>query len=180
MPKIRDRQFQKTARYVVRVRSDREHSWKHHFRGVFAEVIGYLEFLSKDDKEWFVWAQVDDIVKHCNRYHKGKPYSRAAVLLALEYFRALRIVSGIVERKRFTQGGEMHTYVGRIVTPHHVLCEAVCIRDRFNYCAFKPHKKTPGHKWQGEKQKLAAGKGTGSPVIWYAGPVTEKDWVSRV
>ena len=60
------------------------------------------------------------ITAHCNRYRKGKPYSRRAVELALEYFRALWIVSPVVERTRLNQAVEMQTFTGRIVTPHHV------------------------------------------------------------
>ena len=52
MPKIRDRNFSKTARPLVRIRIDRPHGWKHHFRGVFAEVIGYLEFVGQARPAW--------------------------------------------------------------------------------------------------------------------------------
>lgn len=173
MPKIRDRKFKKTARPLVRMRTDRPHSWKHHFRGVFAEVIGYLELLAKNDPlcEMFTWVQVEDIVKHCNRYHKGKRYSHAAVCLALEYFRAQHIVSGVVERRRFNQTGEPYTFAGRIVTPHYVFCKP---DDRGRFCVFDPYRKTPGHKWAGQKQKLATGSATGAPVIWWAGPVKKR------
>lgn len=170
MKKVRDRKFNKSIRTLVRIRIDRPHGWKHHFRGVFAEVIGYLELLAKRDpqREGFTWATVENIVKHCNRYQKGKPYSLGAVKLALEYFRTARIVSGVIERTRMNQAHEMQTFTGRIVTPHHVLCEGAV---NGKYCAFKPYRNTRGHKWAGCKQRLAAGQNTGSPVIWYAGPV---------
>ena len=170
MPKIRDRKFTHTDRRWVRLRNDRKHSWKHHFRGAVAQVIGYLELLAKKDpfKEFFVYAQVDDIVKHCNRFG-GKGYSKAAVKLALEYLRELWIVSDIVERPRLNKAGELQMFSGRIITPHYAMCET-----SGPFCKFAPGKLVRGHKWVGTKQKLAAGPATGKPVIWYGGPVEKR------
>jgi hypothetical protein len=166
------RTFNKSVRWMVRVRTDRPHGWKHHFRGVLAEVIGYLDLLAKRDYaingEWFVWAQVEDMVAHCNRYNKGKRYSRAAVEKALAYLRALRVVSGAIERGRMNRAGEMQVFTGRIVTPHHVLCESAV---NGKYCAFKPHRNTKGHVWAGAKQTKNVGRAASAPVIWYVGPV---------
>jgi hypothetical protein len=172
MPKIRDRQFNRTVRPPVRLRTDRKHSWRNHFRGVVAEVVGYLEMLSQRDYkgEFFVWAQIDDIVEHCNRYG-GKKYSKAAVKLALEFLRKLRVVSGIVERKRFNQAGELQTFSGRIVTPHYVLCGTIA---RGKYCCFVPNRNTPGHVWMGVKATKNVGSHGSAPVVWYAGTVTKK------
>jgi hypothetical protein len=170
MKTVRERKFNKSVRYMVRIRGDRPHSWKHHFRGVFAEVIGYLEMLAKRDplREWFVWPTVENIVEHCNRRNKGKQYSRRAVELALEYFRTARVVSGTVERGRMNQAQELQWFTGRIVTPHYVLCESAV---GGKYCAFKPYRNTRGHKWAGTKQTKNVGRAASAPVIWYAGTV---------
>jgi hypothetical protein len=170
MPKIRDRNFSKTIRYVVHIRSDRPHSWKHHFRGATAEVVGYLELLSKRDHEWFVWATVDNIVEHCNRYRKGKPYSRAAVKQALELLRKLHVVSPAVERKRKNQANEFQTFTGRVVTPHYAMCEATY---KGKSCSFRPTKVLPGHRWATEMQTKNVGSKGRSAVVWYDGPITK-------
>jgi hypothetical protein len=172
MPKIRDRNFSKTPRYMVRLRNDRRHGWKQHFRGVVAEVIGYLEMLARNDPhgEYFVFAQVENIIEHCNRY-KGAQYSRRAVELALEYLRKLRIVSGVVERKRLNQAQEPQVFTGRIVTPHYAMCETVL---NGKYCSFKPSKVLPGYKWAAEVQTKNVGRARRAPVVWYAGVVKKR------
>jgi len=170
MPQIRDKNFNRTARPLVPIRADRPHGWKHHFRGAAAELIGYLEFLSKKDPagEFFVYATVDAMVQRCNRRGTGKPYSRIMVERMLEYFRALWIVSGVVERKRLNKAGEPQVFSGRIITPHHVFCESAV---NGKYCAFKPGKFKPGHKWHVDKATKNVGRAKATPVVWYAGVV---------
>lgn len=171
-PTIRKRQFRRSFVRMARLRTDRPHTWKSHFRGAVAEVIGYLEMLSKKDPcgEFFVWAEVEDIIRHCTRY-KGKAYSRAAIKLSLEYLRKLVIISGIVHRPRLSIRGEMQLFAGRIVAPHYALCTPFA---RGNYCEFvgfseNPDKMIRGHKWISVRVTSNVGRKKSGVITYYAG-----------
>ncbi|MGB8495789.1 MAG: hypothetical protein WCE53_15420 [Candidatus Acidiferrum sp.] len=120
---------------AVRLKAGEPCSHKRHFRGVLREVISYLELLAQNDPEYFVWATVEDIVEHCQRYH-GKRYQRREVEYALDIFRRLWIVSGIVKRVR---GGVERE--GRVVAPHF----AVFHRSAKNRCSYAQHS-IPGQR----------------------------------
>lgn len=100
----------------VKLRGGEECSWRKHFRGLLRDVVSYLDLLANNDPERFVFARVEDIIKHTQKL-KDTPYNRRQVEYALAYLRSQWIVSGIVTRLRF---GVWHE--GRIVTPHYAMC----------------------------------------------------------
>lgn len=113
--------FKRSQPMSCRIRRDEPHDLKHHFpKGAVREVMGYLSLQAVRDPERFVFAGIDDIVAHCNRY-KGSAYQRRMVEYAQEYLRELRIISKSVERQRWVFG-HLRTLRGVIVTPHDSLC----------------------------------------------------------
>lgn len=166
---LRDKTFKRSVIFLARLRNDRPHSWKQHFRGVYREVIGYYEMQARKDRtgENFVYATIDAVMTGINQ--RGKKYSKAAVVLAHELFRHYRILSGIVERYRLNAVGDQQLFQGRIVTPHYALCETV-INGKF--CQFQPmpdYFPQPGNRFRKTISTRNVGRDDERFVIWWAG-----------
>jgi hypothetical protein len=141
---------------AVRLKAGEACSHKRHFRGVLREVIGYLETHAQNDRERFVWAQVDDIIEHCYRY-KGKRYEKRQIENALNVLRSMWLVSGVVKRVR---GGVERE--GRIVTPHRALfCRSM------NYCTYvDPLKQIPKQRTTWTVEKSIRGENKSAFMCW--------------
>lgn len=107
---------------MSRIRREDICSLKLHFpKGAVREVVGYLHKLAANDPERFVYASVDDIVQHCNRY-EGPGYKKGIIEKVLRFLRDLRVLSKAVERDRWVFGN-LRKVRGFIVTPHDSLCQ---------------------------------------------------------
>jgi hypothetical protein len=143
---------------AVRLKPDEACSHKRHFRGILREVIGYLDMHAQKDREYFVWAEVSDIVEHCQRYH-GKRYQQRQVEYALNVLRRMWLVSGVVKRVR---GGVERE--GRIVTPHRALFLRVGTINRCMHVG--PLKKIPGQRTMWTVERSFRGENRASFLCW--------------
>jgi hypothetical protein len=170
VPNTKDvKRFQRHVKERVRLYPYRDHGWQNHFKGVVAEVIGYLEMMAKRDpfRQNFVWSRIDDIIEHCNKGGREK-YSRRSVEYALTFLRRLWIISGVVERQRPNGHGEVQLFAGRIVTPHEAFCERrkhVCF-----YSFYSTNRLQKGHTMKAQKiTGKNFGRKSGGVLLWYGG-----------
>lgn len=112
---MKSKHFARNFKPIVQLKPGEMCSWKRHYRGALRELIGILNLWASNDPEHFVYAGLDEMVRHCKRY-KGKGYSRRQVLYALKELREREIVSKPVTRFRFGQ-----EIIGVIVVAHDML-----------------------------------------------------------
>lgn len=99
---------------TVDLGGNKQCSLKRHFRGIFHEVIGYLDLQAKRHPETrFVYCGVDDIVAHCTKFKSKESYKKRAVVYVLTILRERHIIS---PRLRRHCDGQMRD--GFIVAPH--------------------------------------------------------------
>lgn len=96
--------------------------WKKHFQFALREVMGYLESMAAKNKHRFVWASVATITKGTNQYSKGKPYSMAAVKVALTFLVHMGIIARVRKAEWVNSKGRTQMLTGFVVAPHDMCC----------------------------------------------------------
>lgn len=119
-------------------------NWKKHFRFVLREVIGYLESQAIKNKSRFVWDSVNSIVDGCNRYHKGKRYSKRDVEYALAFLVTMAIIERIPSMEWVNANGRRQLLTGFCVAPHDMCCTEIGGRCGFRSGFFVGPRRAPG------------------------------------
>ncbi len=121
MLKDKSRRGADSFRKRVDLGGNKSCSLKRHFKGIFREVIGYLEFWAARHPETrFVYCGVDDIVAHCTKFKSKEGYNKRAVEYVLAILRGRNIISPRLCRHC---DGQMRE--GFIVAPHEHLTKMV-------------------------------------------------------
>ncbi len=121
MLKDKSRRGADSFRKHVPLGGNKNCSLKRHFKGIFREVIGYLDLQAARHPETrFVYCSVQNIVDHCTKFDTKNKYSTRSVEYVLSIARARHILSPHLRRHC---DGQMRD--GFIVAPHEHLTKQV-------------------------------------------------------